>query len=138
MITPENNEDNIALLQSKDLESKDLESKDLESKDLESKDLPSNKPIMHKPMRNLITVIENIVNELEKHFPEDINLIKELRKLKDRFSYSAPEMNQIYWIKVRNLLFERFQDDLVKPLSEIPTNVDIVMRTFSGKNNLII
>jgi hypothetical protein len=130
MITPENN---IALLQSKDLESKDLESKDLQSNKQEN-----NKPIMTKPMRSFITVIENVVNELEKHFPEDINLIKELKKLKDRFSYSAPEMNQIYWIKARNLLFERFQDDLVKPLSEIPTNVDIVMRTFSGKNNLII
>ena len=123
MITPENNEENIALLQSKDLESNKEE---------------NNKPNMSKPMRNLITVIENVVNELEKHFPEDINLIKELKKLKERFSYSAPEMNQIYWIKLRNLLFERFQNDLVKPLSEIPTNVDIVMRTFSGTNNLII
>jgi hypothetical protein len=128
MITPENNEDRIALLQSNSLESKDLEPNKKEN----------NKPIMHRPMRNLITVIENVVNELEKHFPEDINLIKELKKLKERFSYSAPEMNQVYWIKVRNLLFERFQNDLVKPLSEIPTNVDIVMRTFSGKNDLII
>jgi hypothetical protein len=123
MITPDINEENIALLQSKDLESHKQE---------------NDKPIIHKPMRNLITVIQNVVNELEKHFPEDINLIKELKKLKERFSYSAPEMNQIYWIKLRNLLFERFQNDLVKPLSEIPTNVDIVMRTFSGKNNLII
>jgi hypothetical protein len=118
MTTLKNNEENIALLQSKDLESNKEE---------------NNKPNMSKPMRNLITVIENVVNELEKHFPEDIILIKELKKLKDRFSYSAPEMNQIYWIKTRNLLFERFQNDLIKPLSEIPINVDIVMRTFSGK-----
>jgi hypothetical protein len=128
MITTENNEENIALLQSNKLESNDLQSNKEEN----------NKSIMPKPMRNLITVIDNVVNELEKHFPEDINLIKELKKLKERFSYSAPEMNQIYWIKLRNLLFERFQNDLVKPLSEIPTNIDIVMRTFSGTNNLII
>jgi hypothetical protein len=120
MITPENNEENIALLQSNKLQSHDLQFDKKEN---------------NKPMRNLITVIDNVVNKLEKHFPEDIDLIKELKKLKERFSYSAPEMNQIYWIKVRNLLFERFQNDLVKPLSEISSNIDIVMGTFSGKYN---
>lgn len=126
MTTIENNEENIDLLESNKLQ------------DLELNIQEKNKTIMPKPMRSFIIVIQNVVNELEKHFPEDIDLIKELKKLKERFSYSAPEMNQIYWIKARNILFERFQDDLVKPLSEIPTNVDIVMRTFSGKNNLII
>ena len=121
MTTIKNNEENIDLLESN------------KSQDLELNIQEKNKTIMSIPMRSFIIVVQNVVNELEKHFPEDIDLIKELKKLKDRFSYSAPEMNQIYWIKARNILFERFQDDLVKPLSEIPENVDIVMRTFSGK-----